>query len=165
MGTSLRATLALINGVVIDSGCRPDWWAPSIEGMVLEEGISFLPRRIPKRVADKFPSTEPKQCYKNSVLLAQSKPDLVYTEGYIRIHDCDLAIAHAWCVDKKTREVYDPTIHDGRIVSAYIGIPLDLGIVITTAISRCKYGVFDDPEHGFPFLRTKENIRKYKVVF
>jgi uncharacterized protein len=60
-------------------------------------------------------------CYNNAYQAAMADPSLTYVEGIVQGGGVG---AHAWVVDKSGK-VIDPTIKNGKNVTAYIGVPIE----------------------------------------
>lgn len=85
----------------------------------------------------------PRQCYKNSTILAELYPDLTYTEGYAFTGTIPLCITHAWCTTEDGA-VVDPTWSDLDLSKAsYYGIPMQLSFVRAVSLDTGLYGVLD----------------------
>lgn len=78
-----------------------------------------------------------RDCYRNALLLAQRRDDLVYCEGWAAGM---IPVEHAWCVDGDGA-VVDPTWDDdtGHV---YFGVGLDVDVVTPYLIDQGFYGVF-----------------------
>jgi hypothetical protein len=116
-----------------------------MEDFILKNGQGFNGNRSKVKLG------RSKECFKNAYLLADSRDDVIYTEGFATIPKLNLPVMHAWCVDKKGC-VFDPTWKDG---AEYFGIKFDLKFVRKTILARKKYGVIDNWEERWPLLYGK----------
>lgn len=80
----------------------------------------------------------PKQCYANAGKLALYNSDMIYVEGVIA-HI--IPIDHAWCVNRKTGKVVDPTLKDGSNTKAYFGIPFSTEYLEEVVFSKKFWGL------------------------
>ena len=109
---------------------------------LLDHGIAFDGAPFPKRLR----RGQPRMCFWNSLkLAARGRGRYVYCEGYATHF---IPVHHAWCLDRQTGLVADPTWESGH---DYIGVP------IKNTYAR---GIFDDGchaplwdwMHGFPIM-------------
>jgi hypothetical protein len=83
-------------------------------------------------------------CYKTAYRLAESDSIFVYCEGYATSENLSIPLAHAWCVNRETREVYDPVWNTKKTRgNAYCGLPMNLGFVREVILHNKQYGVLD----------------------
>lgn len=79
------------------------------------------------------------QCFRNSMMLAMTNPDLTYVEGYARHPDVPfMSFHHAWCIDGKGRIVENTW---DVLAPAYFGIPMITNYVSFAAIKSERYSV------------------------
>ena len=89
------------------------------------------------------------RCYDNAMQLVALRPELIYVEGFLLIHDGGKAVplAHAWCVTKD-KQVVDPTRGHGQRKPglAYFGVPIKADYSETWKKYTGNYGLLDgDP--------------------
>lgn len=83
-------------------------------------------------------------CYKTAYNIAAMDPDYVYCEGYATSKQLSIPLMHAWCVHRKTNEVYDGVWNKRKTTgNAYCGIPLRLDFVTDCILNTKHYGVID----------------------
>lgn len=83
-------------------------------------------------------------CYKTAYQLAESDSIFIYCEGYAASEQLSIPLHHAWCVNRETREVYDPVWNTKRTRgSAYCGLPMNLEFVRKVILHNKQYGVLD----------------------
>ncbi|MFF8283389.1 hypothetical protein ACF06W_11775 [Streptomyces albus] len=92
---------------------------PSVDALLLAHGRWFEPAPLPVGV-QRLPA---RQCFENAFLLASTRPDLTYVEGYV-VDEVGLYLLHAWCSDPDGNAV-DPTWPEPGL--AYLGVPLGPG--------------------------------------
>src|SRR5215471_15258739 len=84
--------------------------------------------------------------------LACKDPDrYVYIEGYATSAEVtSLTASHAWCYDRKTGLIVDPTWKDGV---DYVGVPIRTPYTCE-AILKYNYAgsLIEDREHGYPLI-------------
>ena len=85
-----------------------------------------------------------KLCFMNAFRLSTGNPDrYVYVEGQCHINV--LPIDHAWCIDRQTGAVVDPTLRANASGSvkpvAYFGVPFKDEYVLRTAVKTKVYGI------------------------
>jgi hypothetical protein len=98
------------------------------------------------------------ECFMNAGRLALDSPDYSYCEGYAYTPTCPIAVLHAWCVDKDGVAV-DPTWPDAKDC-AYTGIIIPDQVLRKTLLSREKWGVLDNMEDRFPYLKDGMDANK-----
>lgn len=126
---------------------REGWAHSSIEDLVHGEGVRCVPSPLPAGVA----KGRKRECFTNAFHLAHQHPRrYIYVEGYAVAHQIPLPLLHAWCVERRTGLVVDPTWADGV---EYYGIPLKLGYVWKTLAAKGTYSVLDNQEQSWPLLR------------
>lgn len=83
-------------------------------------------------------------CYREAYRLAESDPIFIYCEGYAVSEQLSIPLTHAWCVNRETKEVYDPVWNNKKVRgSAYCGLPLNLDFVNKVILQVAMYGVVD----------------------
>jgi hypothetical protein len=83
-------------------------------------------------------------CYREAYRLAESDPIFIYCEGYAASEQLSIPLAHAWCVNRETREVYDPVWNNKKVKgNSYCGLPLNLDFVNKVILEVEMYGVLD----------------------
>ena len=83
-------------------------------------------------------------CYRAAYQLAESDSIFIYCEGYAASEQLSIPLAHAWCVNRETREVYDPVWNTKRTRgNAYCGLPMNLDFVGKVIFHTKMYGVLD----------------------
>ena len=117
------------------------------EDFVLRNGQSWPYRRTKH-------TGRPKECFRNAFLLAEQHPDqFVYAEGYAVL--VLLPVHHAWCVDRETGFVVDPTWRVGHRTPFYFGVPVKRQflrkIILATEVWT---GAIDVPQLRFPIITT-----------
>lgn len=84
------------------------------------------------------------ECYKYAYNAAAENPNLIYCEGYACPPDIPIPVMHAWCIDKYTHEIWDPTWLTERTADAvYCGLPFSFLFVIQVILKNKVYGVLD----------------------
>jgi hypothetical protein len=117
----------------------------SIERLVLEVGRGFTDRKI---VPNKAKSNV---CYENCFKAIMFNKDYNYCEGYFVYDDINIAIAHAWLVDKEDN-VIDITLEDELAGAVYFGIVFNRDFVLHMGAKLKYYGILDSDhmlEHEF----------------
>jgi hypothetical protein len=93
-------------------------------------------------------------CYKEALHLALADPIFIYCEGYASSEQLCIPLMHAWCVNRETREVYDPVWNTKKNRgNAYCGIPFNVEFVKKVVLHTELYGVIDSLwmcKHLFP---------------
>jgi hypothetical protein len=129
---------------------RPHDTYSSVADLLVREGESFRPARLPKA----YQRGQPRYCYANAFQLVQRHPELDYVEGY-GYHM--IPTQHAWCVVRATGEVVDPTwpwgtpmweVEDG----ALLGLRFSRESVNLIAMARGSHGILDDWSNDWPIL-------------
>lgn len=83
-------------------------------------------------------------CYSEAFKLAERDPIFIYCEGYAASEQLSIPLAHAWCVNRETKEVYDPVWNTKKVKgNAYCGLPFSLKFVIEVVLHNKQYGVLD----------------------
>lgn len=83
-------------------------------------------------------------CYQAAFRLAESDPIFIYCEGYACSEQLSIPLQHAWCVNRETKEVYDPVWNTKKVKgSAYCGLPFNLKFVIDVVLHNKQYGILD----------------------
>jgi hypothetical protein len=83
-------------------------------------------------------------CYQEAFRLAESDSIFIYCEGYASSEKLVIPLQHAWCVNRETKEVYDPVWNTKRVKgNAYCGIPFNLKFAIDVVLHNKQYGVID----------------------
>lgn len=134
----------------------------SSEDLVLKQGKFFVPEKRP----DDIELGSKKECFANASKLALERNDLTYVEGYAMISDrLPLAIAHAWCVDKKGR-VIDNTWENPGV--SYFGVPFKTNYLAKKLSETGVYGILSGSVGSSDFLKDGvpsegiANIKKQK---
>ena len=84
-------------------------------------------------------------CYKTAYHIAAEDPDYIYCEGYATSEQLNIPLLHAWCVHRKSKEVYDGVWNTKKTSgNAYCGLPLNLDFVTDFILSTKRYGVIDN---------------------
>lgn len=115
-----------------------------VESWILGYGQGFKYRDRPAEVERDIP----KECFRNALLLAMSRPDLNYAEGFVLSTDLPILIHHAWCVDLAGL-VVEPTLprtdEDGECTpenTTYFGVVLDnIGEILDVIRGTRTYGL------------------------
>lgn len=98
-----------------------------------------------------------KQCYSNAGMLAFSRPDLTYVEGYACPKDL-IPVHHAWCIDANGR-VYDNTFEDSETAD-YYGVPIPTPLMARVIRDSGMWGLFAEhmrPEFLLECLQAVQN--------
>jgi hypothetical protein len=152
--TGLIEYMEMLRGMMLANAS--DWMIEeyaftSVAELLLEHGTAFEPapydeeRWGPRGVA--------RECFRNATMLVLEHPDeLIYVEG---MAVSMIPTMHAWCVERATGEVVDPTPHWER-GSEYHGIPLKRRYLTRTLGERKMWGVIENFEGGHPMLRGSE---------
>ena len=84
----------------------------------------------------------PKECYSNATEMAVfNQPDKYdYAEGFVTLPKVPFPVQHAWCVDKITGTVVDPTM-GWNPRGNYFGIKFDRRFVLEKMMQNKFYGV------------------------
>jgi hypothetical protein len=83
-------------------------------------------------------------CYKEAFRLASHDPIFIYCEGYACNEKLNIPLMHAWCVNRETKEVYDPVWNTKKVKgNAYCGLPFNLKFVMDVILHNKIYGVLD----------------------
>ena len=136
----------------------PDGWPPGswlyrgIEDFVLQHGRLFVPGPWPKGVRQ----MAAQQCFDNAFRVARRR-GLIYVEGF-GIGAFGFPFPHGWCVTDDGI-VLDPTWDDGR---EYFGVPFDMNFVIRTRRTIKTHSMLDNPDQGFPLLRSRSEEWRYR---
>ena len=123
----------------------------SVEDFIQSEGRSFTPTEE----SYKGKRGTPHECFKNATEDALKHSDHQYVEGYITVHG--VPIQYAWTVDEKGR-VFDQTLHPGKEVKGYFGVPFNTKYVLEVASKNKVYGVL-----GYRSRKTLEPLLAGKV--
>jgi hypothetical protein len=124
---------------------RSDYRYRTYEELILDQGKPYQGAPRPKGVRKR----KDRECFRNTVLLVQSRPDLRYVEGYAA---GIIPVQHAWAIDQDDR-VVDPTWREPE-ESVYFGIVIPLETVYRLTIKHGVYGVLgNDYLLGAPLLR------------
>ena len=119
----------------------------SSEDLVLKQGKFFTPETRPADVE----LGAKKECFSNAARLALERSNLTYVEGYAMINDrLPLPIAHAWCVDKKGRVVYNTWENPGV---AYFGVPFKTSYLAKKLSETGVYGILSGSVGSSDFLK------------
>mgnify|MGYP007071563375 CR=1 FL=1 len=83
------------------------------------------------------------RCYKEAYALSCINPDLVYCEGLAVPGGLGMfmPLEHAWCVHKKTKQVFDSVWTSDKAGLAYAGIPLSNHAINKIMLKTKCYGV------------------------
>lgn len=128
--SQLAMTHAMFNGAT---------WTP--QQWLLDNGIRWAHSPRPKRLRQ----GEMKRCYQNSIeLVSRGKGRYVYCEG-MATHL--IPVEHAWCLDRKTGLIVDPTWNEGH---DYIGVPIQRAYA--WRVLRAGRQVVFDWEGGYPII-------------
>jgi hypothetical protein len=94
---------------------------------------------------------DPELRWKRSLQIANTYPNLIYTEGLAIIKDEEVPIDHAWLIDAKTGKVVDPTFRNEAL--SYFGITFKLDFAMGRAEETGVCGIFPvDLESKSPIL-------------
>jgi hypothetical protein len=115
-----------------------------------------------------------KMCYKNAMELCYRhlNDGICYVEGYALRPSIGFPMEHAWCVDKETGVVLDPTWDDPEECE-YYGVIISMQKAMDTILETGVYGVLDSGTRlntKFMFevdpslARVVENFRKKERV-
>jgi len=85
-----------------------------------------------------------KHCYRYAMLASLEHDNLVYCEGIASSASCGVPLPHAWCVDKKTGLVVDPTWKRKYKGNGYVGIPMQRSFVSAILLHTKVYGILDN---------------------
>jgi hypothetical protein len=83
-------------------------------------------------------------CYKYAYRASCDYDNLIYCEGYAVGRGLGIPLMHAWCVDKNTHQVYDPTWKNKNAGESYCGLPLSTRFIHAVMIQSELYGVLDN---------------------
>lgn len=141
-------------------GSKPDGFVyTNNEEFVLHHGEFFKSNAFDDKKYSRALRTK-KECFRNAFELALMNDNLVYCEGYaVDI----LPLHHAWCVEKDTGKVVDPTWNNPESC-IYFGVPFKLEFARHTVVSNEIYGVLDGYwNHEFPLLTGKATDFKEEI--
>ena len=127
----------------------------SIEAFVLRHGRHFKGQPLPAH----FRKGGFRQCFANSVRMAERHRELTYVEGFANapmLHG--RIVHHAWCADKDGL-VYDRT-WDVDPEREYFGVPLKLSLVRKLLRLSGEYSVLDrwEPHCRFFFEHPEQYL-------
>jgi hypothetical protein len=113
---------------------------------LLDNGLEFTLGPLPKGVRPRAP----KACYRNSLQLATRKPDrYVYCEGMATAET--LTTEHAWCYDRETGLIVDPTWQSGEF---YFGVAVRTSHACEVCVCKNGYeSVLWDWMNGYPIMK------------
>lgn len=135
---------------------RPDVPIASLYEFAVRYGKGYRFQPLP----DQYDKMTPQRCYANCMELMLRNLNLIYVEGYAGVRNLPVPLNHAWCVEKGTNLVIDPTTSGCRY---YFGVAFDRKYVIKQVANekrRCA-SLIDNLEDGFPLLKmSDEQIRK-----
>lgn len=100
-----------------------------------------------------------KSCYKWSLVAAMNDPNMLYCEGYAMSDTLGIPLIHAWCVDKTTGAVHDPTWKRKYRGIGYVGLPMQLDFVTDFVCKAGYYGVLENM-----WLHRDMNCPLYDIV-
>ncbi len=143
---SLESYLQMIASLKVTT--RKDYKFANLETLIFKHGITFEL----SRAGNKAEMGQMGDCFMNAGKLALDNLDYQYCEGYAYTPTCPIAVLHAWCVDQDNT-VVDPTWSDAK-QCAYRGIIIPEQKLRQTLLSRKKWGVLDNPEERFPYLKN-----------
>lgn len=128
---------------------KPDGWAfGTYERFVLDRGAAMIAAPRPRGVRKGCD----RDCFRNALHLALSRPSLQYVEGFACAFG-GIVTEHAWCVDKDG-VVVDPTWREPDLAT-YYGVVMDLADVGPIVSRNRVYGVLvNDWRNGSAVLRT-----------
>lgn len=102
---------------------RPGFKYPNAETYIYIHGIFYIPQFLPP----KYKLGQLGECFNNVLNIVRHNSNLCYVEG-IAVYDNTIPHIHAWCVEKDSLLVIDPTwIIDNAI---YKGIQFDIEFAI-----------------------------------
>jgi hypothetical protein len=130
---------------------RLDYKYKSIERLLLETGRGFTNIKLTSHKG------KPKVCYENCFKAIMFNDDYNYCEGYFIYDDINIAIAHAWLVDKEDN-VIDITLKDNLPGAVYFGVVFNREFVLDMGEKLKYYGILDSDhmldhefkKNGFP---------------
>ena len=124
----------------------------TIPGVVLKYGIKFEPIVMPEKYQEHYGRM--KECYGNSYNLAMEYPeDVIYCEGYAAKF---FPVQHAWCMDRHTGELLEPTWREPG--SVYWGIPFKYDYIIQRLTAG---GYIDNDREGWPMLTGEHPVEDW----
>jgi hypothetical protein len=94
-----------------------------------------------------------RMCFHDAAELVAEHDELEYVEG-IAVGSAGFAVDHAWAATEDGK-VVDATWHAafGDHGTSYWGVIVPRDILWERILERENYGVFDDPEHGYPLYK------------
>lgn len=132
--------------------------------LVKEYGRYFEIGPLPKEVK----TGTVKQCYANAARLALQNPKkYTYVEGMALPDIVAIPLQHAWCIDKSTGKVVDPTWSkkNGSTTGlSYLGIPFTINYLRNTLIKTKMYGVIPDYPRGDKHNPLKDGFPEAVIV-
>lgn len=76
---------------------------------------------------------------------ASHNPGMVYCEGYATCNNvAGIPLSHAWCVDEKTAEVFDPVWKGRNPGTGYCGLPMAKAFVRKCQVVMSHYGIIEN---------------------
>lgn len=114
-----------------------------LEDFVKRNGRSMTPAALPKGIR----RGRMKDCFRNAGLLALTRADLTYCEGYAT---GIITVLHGWCVDADNR-VVDPTWPEG---TEYFGVPISERYLRWSVKKFKVWGCIDLWLEDWPILRA-----------
>lgn len=132
---------------LIKRTCRVNETYVNCPDFVLQNGVEFIPSKLPKDVQ----RGQMKECFRNAFMLMVGRPDLIYVEGYAA---GVIPVYHAWCVDQKGC-VVDPTWGDDGQV--YLGVPFTKEFVVSQTMKSKKYGLIDAWDQKWPLFSMERS--------
>lgn len=94
------------------------------------------------------------ECYRNAFLTTLAHPNLLYAEGYAYPSEL-IPVNHAWCVDRDTREIIDPT---------WAGIPTGPSDYMGLTFSRRFMTLACETAANYPSVLEADWRRDYKTL-
>lgn len=120
--------------------CKVAGFRDVLKEFVLSRGVLMVGDRLPDGVRRGVA----RECFRNATELFVDAPDrYVYCEGFgttPRLRQ--LPIHHAWCLDKLTGRVVDPTWKDPEACE-YFGVAFDAETVLRETLALEVYGLLD----------------------
>jgi hypothetical protein len=123
---------------------RPNKTVPNVAQWLLDNGRDFEFSPRPKGVRQRAW----KKCYLNAALFSGKNSNrYVYVEGFAT---SSLTASHAWCYDRETGLIVDPTWKDG---GDYVGVGFRAEYVLDAMLTDGTCGsLIEDWEHGYPLI-------------
>lgn len=102
----------------------------------------------------------PKECFRNAATMTMGKPRFDYCEGYAVHKDIAFPFLHAWCIDRETGLIIEPTLEHPQDYH-YIGITIPKKLLMTELYRNGVYGLLDTGcGYNVKFMKRFERANK-----